>query len=81
MSEKFISTHTRWIAEEEIKDKKERNVVLNARNLESERLEKGWRYVKISNNMTILVPCDTKGNPTKEGLKRIEERKKSLLML
>lgn len=81
MSEKFISTHTRWIAEEEIKDKKERNVVLNARNLESERLEKGWRYVKISNNMTILVPCDKKGNPTKEGLKRIEERKKSLLML
>jgi hypothetical protein len=81
MSEKFISTHTRWIAEEEIKDKKERNVVLNARKLESERLEKGWRYFRISNNMTILVPCDKKGNPTKEGLKRIEERKKSLLML
>ena len=81
MSERFTSTHTRWINEEEIKEKKENAVVVKARKLESERLEKGWRYFRISKNMTILVPCDKKGNPTKEGLKRIEERKKSLLML
>lgn len=80
MSEKFISTHTRWIADEEIKEKKEKAVVVKARNLETERLKEGWKYHSISKNMKILVPCDKKGNPTKEGLKRIEERKKSLML-
>lgn len=81
MNKRNTSLQTRWITEEEIKDKKEKAVVVKARKLENERLEKGWRYFRISNNMTILVPCDIKGNPTKEGLKRIEERKKSLLAL
>jgi len=81
MSERFISTHTRWIAEEEIKDKRERNAVLNARKLEDERLKQGWQYYPISKTMKILVPCDINGNPTKEGLRKIEERKKIMLML
>lgn len=80
MSERFTSTHTRWIADEEIKEKKEKAVVVKARKLETERLKEGWKYHSISKNMKILVPCDKKGNPTKEGLKRIEERKKSLML-
>ena len=80
MSERFTSTHTRWITDEEIKEKKEKAVVVKARKLEAERLKEGWKYHSISKNMKILVPCDKKGNPTKEGLKRIEERKKSLML-
>ena len=76
-----MSAQTKWIADEEFKAKKEKAVVVKARKLESERLKQGWQYKHVSKNMTILVPCDINGNPTKEGLKRIEERKKSLLVL
>lgn len=76
-----MSAQTKRIADEEIKEKKEKAVVVKARKLETERLKEGWKYHSISNTMKILVPCDKKGNPTKEGLKRIEERKKILLML
>lgn len=75
-----MSAQTKRIADEEIKEKKEKAVVAKARKLETERLKEGWKYHSISKNMKILVPCDKKGNPTKEGLKRIEERKKSLML-
>lgn len=76
-----MSTQTKWIADEEIKAKKEKAIVVKARKLESERLGMGWQYRPVSQNVKILVPCDKNGNPTKEGLKRIEERKKGLSML
>lgn len=37
MSERFTSTHTRWIADEEIKEKKEKAVVVKARQVSRHR--------------------------------------------
>lgn len=43
-----------------------------AQRLEHKRMKKGWQYVKIKHNLSILVPCDKHGNPTKEGKRKIE---------
>ena len=44
-----------------------------ARKLEEKRLSQGWRYVFATPNTQILVPCDKRGKPTKEGQRRIDE--------
>lgn len=45
---------------------------------EKEKINRGWRYVKVGNVTKILVPCDKNGNPTIDGLKRISQLKKML---
>lgn len=46
--------------------------------MERERIKQGWRWVKVGTRSKILVPCDKKGNPTKDGLRRIERMKQNL---
>lgn len=46
--------------------------------MERERIKKGWRWVKVGTRSKILVPCDKKGNPTQDGLRRIERMKQNL---
>ena len=46
--------------------------------MERERIKQGWRWVKVDQRSKILVPCDKKGNPTKDGLRRIERMKQNL---
>lgn len=46
--------------------------------MEHERIKQGWRWVKVCAHSKILVPCDEKGNPTQDGLQRIERMKQSL---
>lgn len=47
-----------------------------AKKLESKRLKKGYRYIKVTPKSTILVECDKDGNPTKKGWEHINEHKK-----
>lgn len=57
------------------KTEKERaeKVLLKARNTEKRLIEDGWRYVKVDERRTVLIPCDKEGNPTKQGQKTIEK--------
>lgn len=52
-----------------------------ARKRELKKMKEGWRYVKVTDTLRVFVPCDKLGNPTEEGLKRIERQKKMLLTL
>lgn len=42
---------------------------------EKNKINAGWKYVRISNSTKILVPCDNEGNPTEYGQERIKLRK------
>ena len=46
--------------------------------MEKERIKQGWRWVNVGTRSKILVPCDKKGNPTQDGLRRIERLKQNL---
>ena len=46
--------------------------------MERDRIKQGWRWVNVGRRSKILVPCDKKGNPTQEGLRRIERMKQNL---
>ena len=48
------------------------------RKIEEKRMKKGWRYVKITPTYQVFVPCDKKGNPTDDGLRRINRQKQLL---
>jgi len=43
-----------------------------AKNIERERLDNGYRYVKLTKQLQICVPCDDKGRPTEEGRDMIQ---------
>lgn len=43
-----------------------------AKDIESKKIEQGWRWIRISYLSKILVPCDKNGKPTKEGQRRID---------
>lgn len=49
-----------------------------AKLMEKEKLEKGYRYIKIDNRTKALIPCDKDGKPTKEGEESIKAIKASL---
>lgn len=50
-----------------------------AKRQEERRIKKGWRYYKISNNTSVLVPFDKRKNaPTEEGMRLIEKQKEIL---
>lgn len=46
--------------------------------IEHERINQGWRWVNVGTRSKILVPCDKKGNPTQDGLRKIERMKQNL---
>lgn len=62
--------------QESIEHDRANRALQKAKKIEAQRIEQGWRYIKTAPNMEILVPCDKNGNPTQEGLKRIEEHNK-----
>lgn len=73
-----MSSTTQWVVEEEKRQRSVKAFVTKARDIEKERLNNGWQYIQLTTQIKILVPCDKYGKPTKEGLERIEERKKYL---
>lgn len=40
--------------------------------VEQDKLLHGWRFFKLNNRTSVLIPCDRKGNPTKEGKEKLE---------
>lgn len=42
-----------------------------ARKLETRRLKKGYRYIRVSPHTTLLIECDKDGNPTEKGLEHL----------
>lgn len=58
---------------------KELNALRKAKLQEEKKLKKGWRYYKVSNTISVLVPFDKrKGVPTDEGMRLIEIQKELL---
>ena len=64
-------------------DQKEPKDVTNkalkkAKEVEKSKLKKGWRWKRVHSSLSMLVPCDKKGNPTKEGADMIAKYKEML---
>ena len=58
---------------------KELNALKKAKPQEEKKLKKGWRYYKVSNTISVLVPFDKrKGVPTEKGMRLIEMQKELL---
>lgn len=58
---------------------KELNALNKAKRQEEKKLKKGWRYYKVSNTVSVLVPFDKKeGVPTEEGWRMINIQKELL---
>lgn len=49
-----------------------------AKRYENKKIKEGWRWIKVNERLKMLVPCDRHGNPTKEGLEKIERQKSGL---
>ena len=52
--------------------------VKRGHDVEEKRRKQGWRYIKITPTYQVFVPCDKKGNPTEEGMVRINRQKQLL---
>jgi hypothetical protein len=58
---------------------KELNALSKAKRQEERKIKKGWRYYRINNTFSVLVPFDKrKGIPTEEGLRIIKMQKELL---
>lgn len=67
-----------WVFESGVVLEKDRATLEKAKRIENKNLKKGYRWIKINERNKIFVPCDKKGNPTKEGLHKINMLKLSL---
>ena len=61
-----------WVYEKGVVTEKDIKALESAKKLERRNEKKGYRWIRVSPRMTIHVPCDKDGNPTEEGLRRIE---------
>lgn len=66
------------VDEETTHEKMKRALIKRGHKEEEQKINDGWKYVNITPTFRILVPCDKNGKPTKEGMEKIERRKKSL---
>lgn len=49
-----------------------------AHRYEKELIRRGYRWHTVNNRTKVLIECDSKGRPTKEGLKQLERAKERL---
>lgn len=66
-----------WIFENPTVTEKDIKALEKVKAKEKKNAKKGYRWVRISPATKIHVPCDENGNPTKEGLRRINILKKA----
>lgn len=63
-----------WVQQEKQRNATSAEIALKkACDLEAKRVRKGYRWVKINNKTSILVPCDKDGKPTEEGRMKIKK--------
>lgn len=49
-----------------------KRALVRAKQLEKERLFRGWRYVKVNNRTQMLVPCNRDGTLSSKGKEMIK---------
>ena len=59
--------------DDRVAHEKATHMLAKAKEREKALRKQGWQDVQLPNGIKVFVPCDKKGNPTKEGKKRIEE--------
>ena len=67
-----------WVFESGVVLEKDRIALEKAKRIEQKQTKKGYKWIKINERNSIFVPCDKKGNPTKEGLHKINMLKLTL---
>ena len=67
-----------WVFESGVVLEKDRATLEKAKRIENKNLKKGYRWIKINERNKIFIPCDKKGNPTKDGQRKIEIFKNAL---
>ena len=65
-------TMENWIYEKGMVNESDRKALEKAKKIESKNRKNGYRWIRVSPRLQIHVPCDDEGNPTPEGLRRIE---------
>ena len=74
----MASTTINWVHDKSVVLEKDRITLEKAKRIEQKQTKKGYRWIKINERNSIFVPCDKKGNPTKEGLHKINMLKLTL---
>ena len=72
------SSIVNWVYDKKVVYEKDKNTLEKAKRIEAKNKKKGYQWVKINERNKIFVPCDKKGNPTKEGERKIEVLKSAL---
>ena len=72
-----MDASSNWIFENPTVTKKDVEALGKVKAKEKKNVKKGDRWIRISPITKIHVPCDENGNPTKEGLRRINILKKA----
>lgn len=68
----MASTINNWVSERGNVTEKDIKALEHAKKIEKKESKEGYRYVRVSPRISVHVPCDKNGNPTKEGRRRIQ---------
>jgi len=71
----MASVMSNWVFNKDEVRKKDLKALSEAKIMEKNDEKKGYRWIKINNRLSIHVPCDKDGNPTKKGLEKIKKLK------
>lgn len=73
-----MASITNWVHNNSVVLEKDKIALEKAKRIEQKQKRKGYRWIKINERNSVFVPCDKKGNPTKDGLHKINMLKLSL---
>lgn len=73
-----MASTTNWVHDKSVVLEKDKIALEKAKRIEQKQTKKGYRWIKINERNSIFVPCDKKGNPTKDGLHKINMLKLTL---
>lgn len=78
----MAATINNWVFDNSTVTEKDVKALEKAKKQEQRNTKKGYRYIRVTPRISLHVPCDKNGNPTKEGQRRIKlllDSKKGLL--
>lgn len=75
----MAATENNWVYEKDFVSEISKRMLEKARRMESQRIQEGWRWVKVSKNTRVLVPFDKKGRITVHGKRILDEAKKNCI--
>lgn len=71
----MASTLQTTYTEKKNQSEQDRKKLRKLKETEKSKISFGWRYIQVTKTMKVLIPCDREGNPTKEGLEKINAYK------